>query len=211
MHTAKVKICGITNLRDAEAAVALGADLLGFNFYKQSPRYIGPQKAHQIVMSLPAFVEIVGVFVNSSAEEIQLISNEVGLDWVQLHGDETPGFCTSLDSISSLIMKAIRVKSPADFEYARNFSVHGLLFDAYNCEQYGGTGSKFDWEELSKVISYFPYKIFLAGGINPDNVVDAARIEPYALDVCSGVESELGKKNHKKMQILFENMRTFRF
>lgn len=207
MHSAKIKICGITNLRDAEAAVAMGADLIGFNFYDKSPRYIGPQKAHQIVMRLAGFVEIAGVFVNAGLEEIQRISSEVELDWIQLHGDETPGFCESLDSFSSSIMKAIRVKGPADIEYARNFSVHGLLFDAYDRKKYGGTGQKFDWEILAKVIGSFPYKIFLAGGINPDNIVDASKINPYAIDVCSGIESEPGRKDHKKMRILFENMR----
>ena len=211
MQSVKIKICGITNLTDAEAAVAMGVDVLGFNFYEGSPRYIGPQKAHQIVMRLPGFVQIAGVFVNATVEEIKKTASQVRLDWVQLHGDETPGFCASLDSLGRLIIKAVRIKGPADFEYARNFSVQGLLFDAYNQDKYGGTGQKFDWEELSKVISYFPYKVFLAGGINPDNVAQAAKIEPYAIDVCSGIESEPGKKDHRKMQILFENMRTLRF
>ena len=207
VNSAKVKICGITNLRDAEAAVAMGADMIGFNFYEKSPRYIGPRKAHQIIMRLQASVRIVGVFVNAGLEDIQRISGEVELDWIQLHGDETPGFCASLDSFGSSVMKAIRVKGPADIEYSRNFSVHGLLFDAYDREKYGGTGQKFDWENLAKVINSFPCKIFLAGGINPDNVIDASEIKPYAIDVCSGVESEPGKKDHKKMRILFENMR----
>ena len=162
-------------------------------------------------MRLPGFVQIAGVFVNAPVKEIKKTASQVRLDWVQLHGDETPGFCKSLDSLGRLVIKAIRIKGPADFEYARNFSVHGLLFDAYDQDKYGGTGRKFDWEELAKVISYFPYKVFLAGGINPANVTEAARLEPYAIDVCSGIESEPGKKDHRKMQILFENIRMFRF
>ena len=211
MHSAKIKICGITNLRDAAAAVAMGADMLGFNFYDKSPRYIGPQKAHQIVMSLPGFVKIAGVFVNAALKDIQQTASQVRLDWIQLHGDETPGFCASLEPLGRSVIKAVRVKGSKDFVYARNFSVHALLFDAYDPEKYGGTGHKFDWEELSKVINSFQCRIFLAGGIGPDNVVDAAKIGPYAIDVCSGIESEPGIKDHKKMQILFENMRTFGF
>ena len=161
-------------------------------------------------MRLPAFVDIVGVFVNAEPEQIQKVAGEVQLNWVQLHGDESPGFCASLESLNSMIIKALRVQGPGDIEYARNFSVSALLFDAYHPKKYGGTGEQFDWDLLNKAIGYLPYKIFLAGGINPDNVGEALAIDPYAVDVCSGIESEPGKKDYNKMKALFEKVRKYR-
>jgi phosphoribosylanthranilate isomerase len=208
MLTPKVKICGITNADDAIKAVQLGADLLGFNFYPQSPRYIEPKEAKKIIRKLPAFVDIVGLFVNADTDTICKTAGDLLLDWVQLHGDESPGFCTSLNNISAQIMKAIRIKNGKDLEYAKNFSTDALLLDAYHPSLYGGTGERFDWNSLPELTGYMFGKTFLAGGINPENVIEAIGHGFYGIDVCSGIEDSPRKKNHKKMIELFKNIRS---
>jgi len=206
MLIVKVKICGITNYQDAAAAMDMGADLLGFNFYPKSPRYIPPAKAAEIINKLPAFIDIVGVFVNESIERIQETKNFCQLDWVQLHGDESPQFCREFLSDNVKIMKAIRVKSQADVQRADGFFTDAVLLDAFDPEKYGGTGITFDWN----VIGHINKRVFLAGGINPDNAAAAVRLGVYGIDVCSGVEAEPGKKDHKKMRKLFENIKHLR-
>jgi len=203
-----VKICGITNIDDAKAAVELGTDLLGFNFFPKSPRYIDPEQARKIIRQLPAFVEIVGLFVNAEPEHIRKIVSALHLDWVQLHGDEAPGFCVSLNSMPCQIIKAIRVKDIRDIEYARNFSTEALLLDAYHPARYGGTGQRFDWNILPDLTGHAFGRTFLAGGINPDNVVEAIGHGFYGIDICSGIEASPGRKDHEKMKKLFENIRT---
>ena len=150
MHSTKIKICGITNLEDASAAVEMGADFLGFNFYPKSPRYIEPKKAFEIISKLPTFVDMVGIFVNSPVEEVREIAGMCELNWVQLHGDESPGFCNSLNSIHAKVIKAVRVRDENDIEYARNFSVDALLLDAYQPDRYGGTGKRLNWDLLPR-------------------------------------------------------------
>jgi phosphoribosylanthranilate isomerase len=204
----KIKICGITNADDAVAAFQLGADMLGFNFYPQSPRYIEPLEAEKIIIKLPAFVEIVGVFVNADAETIRKTAGHLMLDWVQLHGDESPQFCQSLNSMTAQIMKAIRIKTPKDIEYAKNFATDALLLDAFHPSLYGGTGERFDWKSLPELTGHILGRTFLAGGINPENVIEAISQSFYGIDVCSGIESAPGKKDHKKMSKLFKNLRT---
>jgi len=206
MLIVKVKICGITNYQDAAAAMDMGADLLGFNFYPKSPRYIPPAKAAEIINKLPAFIDIVGVFVNESIERIQETKNFCQLDWVQLHGDESPQFCREFLSDNVKIMKAIRVKSQADVQRADGFFTDAVLLDAFDPEKYGGTGITFDWN----VIGHINKRVFLAGGINPDNAAAAVQLGVYGIDVCSGVEAEPGKKDHKKMRKLFENIKHLR-
>jgi phosphoribosylanthranilate isomerase len=206
MLIVKVKICGITNYEDATAAADMGADILGFNFYKESPRYIEPQKATEIIDKLPAFVSVAGVFVNAPLEEIHKAINLCQLNWIQLHGDETPKFCSLLPSYNVKTIKAIRVKEQRDIKRAEDFFTDAILLDAFNPEKYGGTGLTFDWN----IIGNISKRIFLAGGINPDNVVRAVELGVYGLDVCSGVEERPGKKDHKKMRQLFDNIRNMR-
>jgi len=206
MLITKVKICGITNYDDAIAAMDMGADLLGFNFYPDSPRYVTPQQATDIINKLPGFIDTAGVFVNASIERIHETNAVCQLDWVQLHGDEDPDFCRSLLSHNVRIIKAIRVKDQADIERADSFFTDAVLLDAFNPDKYGGTGLTFDWN----VIGHIGKRVFLAGGINPDNAAEAVRLGVYGIDVCSGIESEPGKKDHGKMKKLFENIRHLR-
>jgi phosphoribosylanthranilate isomerase len=206
MLIVKVKICGITNIDDAVAAMDMGADLLGFNFYPKSPRYVTPQKAESIINKLPAFVDTAGVFVNASIEQIHETNTVCNLDWVQLHGDEDPEFCRSLLSYSVKTMKAIRVKDQKDIERADDFFTDAVLLDAFDPDKYGGTGLTFDWN----VIGHIGKRVFLAGGINPDNAAAAVKLGVYGIDVCSGIEAEPGKKDHSKMKQLFDNIRHLR-
>ena len=206
MLIVKVKICGITNYKDAAAAIDMGADLLGLNFYPKSPRYIAPAKAVEIINKLPAFIDLAGVFVNESIEKIHETKNFCQLDWVQLHGDESPEFCRQFLSHSVKIMKAIRVKDQKDIERAESFFTDAILLDAFDPEKYGGTGLTFDWN----IVGHIGKRIFLSGGINPDNAAAAVELGVYGIDVCSGVEAEPGKKDHKKMKKLFENIQHLR-
>jgi phosphoribosylanthranilate isomerase len=206
MLIVKVKICGITNYKDAAAAVDMGADLLGFNFYPKSPRYIAPKKAAKIINKLPAFIDIAGVFVNTSLEDIQQTIYSCQLNWVQLHGDETPEFCHSLDSINVKTMKALRVKERKDIDKTDNFFTDAILLDAFHPEKYGGTGLTFDWN----IVGHIGKRVFLAGGINPDNAVVATELGVYGIDVCSGIEAEPGKKDKRLMKKLFKNIRHLR-
>ena len=202
----KVKICGITNLEDAEAAVDMGADLLGFNFYPKSKRYITAADAIGIINELPTFVDIAGIFVNATVEHIKEVTEQCFLNWIQLHGDETPDFCDSVFCPGGRIIKAIRVRNPADTEMAQQYYTDAILFDGYDPKSYGGTGKTFDWDMISQVNK----RVFLAGGVNPDNAVGAIETGVYGIDICSGVEKEPGKKDHKKMKLLFENIKHVR-
>ncbi len=206
MLIVKVKICGLTNYDDAIAAVEMGADLLGFNFYPKSPRFITPENAAQIINKLPGFVNVAGVFVNASFNEILEVIRQCQLNWVQLHGDESPQFCRDFLSLNVRTMKAIRVRDEKDIEKANDFFTDAILLDAFDPEKYGGTGLTFDWN----VIGHIGKRIFLAGGINPENAAEAVKLGVYGIDVCSGVEAEPGKKDHKKMKKLFENIQHLR-
>jgi len=206
MLIVKVKICGLTNYQDAVAAMEMGADLLGFNFYPKSPRYIQPEKAVHIIGRLPAFIDIVGVFVNSSLEEVRNTIDQCQLNWVQLHGDESPQFCRELLSRNVKSIKAIRVKDKSDIDRAQTYFTDAILLDAFNPAKYGGTGLTFDWN----IIGHITKRVFLAGGINPDNAARAVKLGVYGIDVCSGIESQPGKKDHAKMRKLFDNIRHLR-
>jgi len=203
MLIVKVKICGITNYKDAAAAVDMGADLLGFNFYPKSPRFVPPEKAREIISRLPGFIDIVGVFVNAPLEQIRETMDLCQLNWVQLHGDENPQFCSLFLSLNVKTMKALRVKDRNDIQQAENYFTDAILLDAFNPEKYGGTGLTFDWN----IVGHIGKRIFLAGGINPDNAPEAINLGVYGIDVCSGIEAEPGKKDHKKMKKLFKNIR----
>jgi phosphoribosylanthranilate isomerase len=206
MLIVKVKICGITNYDDAAAAADLGADILGFNFYPKSPRYIPPEDAAKIINRLPAYVDVAGVFVNTPFKQIRKTMEECELGWVQLHGDEDPKFCRQFQTLNVKTIKAVRVKSRADIDAAETFSTDAVLLDAFDPKKYGGTGLSFDWN----IVGHIETRVFLAGGINPDNAVKAIQLGVYGIDICSGIESAPGKKDHKKMTKLFENIRHLR-
>lgn len=202
----KVKICGLTNYKDAVAAMDMGADLLGFNFYNKSPRFIEPEKAGDIVNQLPGFIDIVGVFVNAPVDVIHETKQTCPFDWVQLHGDEDPEFCNLLRSHDVKTMKAIRVKNHSDIERTNTFFTDAILLDAFDPNRYGGTGITFDWN----IIGHIGKRVFLAGGIHEHNAAKALELGVYGIDVCSGIEARPGKKDHKKMKQLFENIKYLR-
>ena len=206
MLAVKVKICGITNHEDATAAAEMGADMLGFNFYPKSPRYLKPDQASEIINRLPAFVDIVGLFVNDPFERIEQIIEECQLDWVQLHGDESPKFCEQFQSFNVRTMKAIRVKDKRDIKRAEEYFTDAVLLDAFDPKKYGGTGLSFDWNIIGNITK----RVFLAGGINADNVRKAIELGIYGIDVCSAIESKPGKKDHAKMRKLFDMIKDLR-
>jgi len=206
MAVVKVKICGITNADDALAAVDMGADLIGFNFYEPSPRYIHPDKAVKIIDKLPTCIDTAGIFVNADAETLNNLVNQGFLNWVQLHGDETPDFCKSLDWLNVRTIKAIRVKTRKQIDNAGQFGTDAILLDTFNPTSYGGTGKTFDWSWIENIHK----RVFLAGGINPDNAVEAIEHGVYGIDICSGIESKPGKKDHKLMEQLFKNIQYVR-
>ncbi len=196
----RVKICGITNLEDALAAVEAGADALGFNFYPKSPRYIEPERARAIIERLPPFVTPVGVFVNEyDLEAMARAMARARLAVVQLHGDERPAFCREVAERWRVI-KAVRVASERDLRGLADYTVHALLLDAARPGAYGGTGERFDWE-LARHVAQFVPTLILAGGLSPENVAEAIRlVRPYAVDVCTGVEARPGKKDLERMR-----------
>lgn len=197
----RIKICGITNLADALAACAAGADAIGLNFYARSPRVVALEDAREIRKRLPAGVEAFGVFVNEGPREILRVMREVGLDALQLHGDEAPEAVTELARIAP-VFKALRVG--ADFSAAtleKYSDAAGFLFDAAEgaAGQYGGTGRLADWGVAQQAAR--GHRIFLAGGLSPENVGAAiAQVRPYGVDVASGVESAPGKKDHERLR-----------
>lgn len=203
MISLKVKICGLTNLEDVLAAVEMGADMLGFIFYPKSPRFIDFEKAREIIRKIPTFVDTVGLFVNPSAEQVRRAYAEGWLNWIQLHGDESPEFCRSLLWMNCKLIKAIRVRSKKDVQRAAEYPADIILLDHYSKDRYGGTGERFDWSWLEPMNQ----RIMLSGGITPDNVVEAIETDVYGIDVCSGIESQPGRKDHEKMRQLFENIR----
>ena len=206
MIAVKVKICGITNYEDAIAAANMGADMLGFNFYRKSPRYLTPDNATKIIDRLPGFVDVVGLFVNDPFERIESVIDQCRLDWIQFHGDETPEFIEKFNTFNVRTMKAIRVKDKEDIKQAEKYFTDVILLDAFDPKKYGGTGLSFDWN----IIGNISKRVFLAGGITADNVKKAVDLGIYGIDVCSGIESKPGKKDHAKMKKLFDKIREIR-
>jgi len=198
----KVKICGITNLEDAKAAVSFGADAIGFIFYKKSPRYISPAKAKKIIAQLPPYIIPVGVFVNEKAPHLKRIIKACGLQAVQLHGDESPAFCRQFKKC--MVIKAVRVKSAEDIKECKRYPVDAVLLDTYVPGTYGGTGKVFDWKSIARKKPRIP--VIVSGGLNARNVARAIRtVKPYAVDVSSGVEYMPGKKSEKRLKQFFKN------
>ena len=196
----KVKICGITNLEDALLSAKFGADALGFNFYEKSPRCIAPERAREIIEQLPLEILKVGVFVNETLEKIAEIAETAKLDALQLHGEETPEFARELKAKTNLeIIKAFRVSPDFKPEDVLKYETDAILLDAYNLKEHGGTGETFDWEIAKQVREIFP-NMYLAGGLSTNNIVSAVKkLNPFAVDVCSGVESGKGKKDKVKL------------
>ena len=201
----KIKICGITNLEDALLAAELGADALGFIFFPQSPRKVAPETAREIIAQLPPFVASVGVFVDEAAAVLKELAARVGLDWVQLHGQESPEYCRSL---GRRVIKGFRIKdenSLRELEPYRD-AVQAFLLDTYKKGQVGGTGEVFDWY-LAREAKKFG-QIILAGGLTPENVGQAIAIAlPAAVDAASGPEAEPGRKDPAKLRAFFKAIR----
>lgn len=192
----RVKICGITRLEDALHCVHYGADAIGLVFYAPSPRNVSIETAKKIVEALPPFVSKVGLFVNASAEDIYNVLNQVDLDILQFHGDESPMEC---EQINFPYIKAVRMKADTNLvQYAQNYSrASALLLDAFSERAYGGTGQVFDWSLASGNIAK---PIILAGGLIPENVAKAIEtVQPYAVDVSGGVEYAKGLKDEHKI------------
>jgi phosphoribosylanthranilate isomerase len=202
----KVKICGITNLEDARLAVECGADAIGFNFFQGSKRYVDEGCAKSIVERLQSPVLKVGVFVDQSIEEIIDIEEIVWLDAIQLHGEESSDFINALRKQSQAkIIKAFRVGPEFDTEMLGTYAVDAIMLDSYSASEHGGTGQIFDWNTASHVASIIDH-VYLAGGLNPDNVAEAIRtVKPFAVDVASGVESSPRKKDANKMEAFMRN------
>ena len=198
-----IKICGITNLDDALAAVAAGADALGFNFYKPSPRYITPQSARDIIEQLPGSVLTVGVFVNEEAAA--RIANEAGVTALQLHGDESPGYCREL--AANYVIKTFAVADDFNIDVIKSYETEAIMLDTRDNKLRGGTGQRFDWSIAQQVSQLVP-KLFLAGGLSPENIEEAIEtVRPYAVDTCSALEDKPGKKNHERMRAFIETVR----
>ncbi len=201
----KIKICGITNIEDAEAAIAFGADALGFIFFQESPREISPQGAAAIIAKLPAFITTVGVFVDKPREEILKIVDQTGVSVIQLHGEESPEACL----LPRKIIKGVRVKALESLEPLRRYQglVSAFLLDTFAPHMPGGTGQVFNWDIAVEAKAFG--RIILAGGLTPENISEAIRrVRPYAVDVSSGVELEKGKKDHHKMKLFIERARS---
>lgn len=203
----KVKVCGITNLEDARSALAAGADALGFNFYKRSPRYIAPEDARRIISELsPASVLCVGVFVNEdSPAALARVAAEACVAAVQLHGDETPEYCAELSA--HRVIKALRVGKDFTPEQATGYRAESILLDAFSASARGGTGETFDWE-LARRTREVVAQLYLAGGLTAENVAEAiVAVRPYAVDVCSGVEFAPGRKDAARVRAFVSSVR----
>ena len=192
----RVKICGITRLEDAQAAIAAGADALGFVFYAKSPRAVTIEQAASIVSQLPAFVTTVALFVDASADFVESVINETAIDLLQFHGDESPEFC---GAFARPYIKALRMRPEMDLSSAIEAygTAQGVLLDSYTPGTPGGTGETFDW---SRIPAHQASKIILAGGLDSANVAQAiAQVKPYAVDVSGGVEAAKGIKDVEKI------------
>ena len=200
MTRTRVKVCGICTLTDAGYAVTAGADAIGMVFYPKSPRHVSVSTAKNIAASLPPFVSAVGLFVNSSHQDISNVLSEVQLDLLQFHGDEDEAFC---NSFNRPYIKAVRVKAETDlYQLCKQYdSARGILLDSYKQGVPGGTGETFDWNIIPHDL---PLPVILAGGLDGNNVAQAiSTAKPWAVDVSSGVEESPGKKDQQKIVQFF--------
>src|SRR5476651_1405306 len=200
----QVKICGVTNVADALAAAEAGADMIGLNFYDQSPRHLTLAQAAEIHRALPPFVLRVGVFVNPQETLVTRALGECNLSLLQFHGDESSEFCMQFGLMS---MKALRVRDAESLNQLANYQTNAFLLDAHSKSGLGGTGEKFNWD-LAVEAQKFGKPIFLAGGLTPENVGEAVeKVRPFAVDVSSGVESAPGKKDAAKLKVFIQAVR----
>ncbi len=200
----RVKICGITNKEDALKAVSLGAWAVGFIFYKESPRYIGPYKAKRIIELLPPLITPVGVFVNQKEGAIKDIAEFCGFKTLQFHGDESPEYCQRFKDYK--IIKAFRIHKEFDFHIFSNYKASAFLLDSHEEDKYGGTGKPFDWA-LIKRVRNFGHPIILSGGLNAKNIKEAVEeVCPFAVDVSSGVEQSPGQKSERLLKEFFDTI-----
>jgi phosphoribosylanthranilate isomerase len=198
MMTIKIKICGITRAEDAADACELGADLLGFNFIPESKRYINPYAAREIISTLPPFVMSVGVFADEEQHVVNDMTRFLRLDAVQLHGSESPSYCTG---VNAPVIKAMRIGAVEDLEGARCYDVPALLLDSKVKGIMGGSGKTFPWHFAAGLCDV--KRIFVAGGITPDNVAEAIHtLSPFGIDCASGVEVKPGVKDRGLMEKL---------
>lgn len=196
----KIKICGITNKKDALFAADYGVDALGFIF-AESQRKISPFSAKRIIKTLPPFITRVGVFVNENENKVNEIADFCGLDAVQLHGNESPKYCKK---IRTKVIKAFRVKKREDLSDILKYDVCAILLDTYSRDKFGGTGKTFDWD-IALYVKKFGIPLILSGGLNLSNIAHAIeQVQPYAVDISSGIEVDPGKKDIKKMKRVFE-------
>jgi phosphoribosylanthranilate isomerase len=193
----EIKICGITNRKDALAAAACGADAVGFIFHAPSPRYVTPETAREIALALPAGIAKVGVFVNGEADEVRRTAYHCRLDFIQLHGDESPDFCELFPP--EKVIKAVFLQTPEDLPALKAYEVRAFLVDARGAGLYGGTGKCADWGLAAQLAKTHP--LILAGGLDAANVVEAVRaVGPAAVDINSGCERLPGIKDHDRLR-----------
>ncbi len=214
-----IKICGITNLEDARAAIDAGADMLGFNFYRPSPRFIEPSHAREIIEALelelehsPKATMMVGVFVNEgSPEALVRIAEESGIYAAQLHGDESAEYYKTVKQTwrdGLLIIKALRVGANFDPQHVRMYEADAIMLDSFHTQLRGGTGRVIDWSVARRAREVFP-RLILAGGLSPENVSEAiAEVQPYAVDACSSLESWPGRKDPERVKAFVRAVRS---
>jgi phosphoribosylanthranilate isomerase len=193
----RVKICGITSVPDALAAIEAGADALGFMFCEASPRFLKPEEAAAIIRALPPFVSRVGVFVNPTEADVRSAITRCGIDTLQFHGEEPAEFCRQF---GLNVIKAFRVRDAGSLERTRDYASETWLLDSYTSGRHGGTGAVFNWELAADAARRHAW-VILAGGLTPENVAQAVRtVRPFAVDVSSGVESAPARKDADKMR-----------
>lgn len=200
----KVKICGITSVADGVTAAEAGADMIGLMFYERSPRNISTATAAEISRALSPFIVKVGVFVNPTEDAVMRAIGECGVTLLQFHGEETPAFCAQFGVMS---MKAFRVRNADSLLALPDYPTDAYLLDAYSPDAHGGTGAKFNWE-LAIAAKQHGKPIFLAGGLTPENIREAVQqVQPFGVDVSSGVESAPGKKDPAKVHAFIKAVR----
>ena len=199
----KIKFCGFTNIDNAKDAINLGVDAIGFNFYPQSPRYIKPEVLEELVPFLSPFVQLVGVFVNQPVDEMNDIAHRCRLDIVQCHGDESPTDCLKVEK---RVIKAFRLKDKEDLKPIQDYKgcVSSILLDTKTHSQYGGSGQTFDWG-LAIAAKAFEMPLILSGGLCAKNLEKAMRlVNPFAIDLCSSIETEPGIKDYHLMKEILQ-------
>ena len=201
MNQVKVKICGLTNVDDVLDAIEFGADYLGFNFYPDSPRFLPKEQAIKVFEEIPGNIPKVGVFVNEPIQDVLDLAVELELDYLQFHGDEKP---EELNPLGRPWFKVFRLKSESDLEIIPQYDCEWILVDAYSEKAYGGTGVTAHWD-LVREAAKFNKKIILAGGLTEENIsVAVATVNPFMVDVASGVESSPGIKDRQRMEIFIQ-------